>query len=289
MTADLLGRFLPVAGIGILSLALGCSDDGFTSKDSGPGGDASADRSVGHDFGDSGLKLKDQDTRDKAPLDQETPDQQVVDQLAPDQQAADQLTPDQLVIDQTVAVDLGAGLPVKLKTGGNTTTRGSATGGTAYNETCPSGQALMGFYGQIRSGSQYHGKMGARCGKVDLVSGPSVKITAGMTYALHGKYGSSTTWTRDCPSNQVIVGFRGRGGGLVDQLTFRCASLKVASGRAGYTVTMGATTDLAAIGGTGGSAFAQTDCPSGQVANTSRIRAGDGIDGFGLGCATPSF
>ncbi|NIR40685.1 MAG: hypothetical protein GWN79_23565, partial [Actinobacteria bacterium] len=49
-----------------------------------------------------------------------------------------------------------------------------------------------------------------------------------------------------------------------------------------------ATTDLPAAGGTGGSPFPQTDCPAGQVAGESRIRAGDSIDAFGLGCIAPA-
>src|SRR4051812_44017291 len=47
-------------------------------------------------------------------------------------------------------------------------------------------------------------------------------------------------------------------------------------------------TDLPSSGGDGGQAFPTTDCPAGDVALLSNIRAGSYIDAFGIGCSTPS-
>jgi hypothetical protein len=98
----------------------------------------------------------------------------------------------------------------------------------------------------------------------------------------------TSAWSQTCPSNQLIVGFGGRAGALIDQLVLRCAPLIVTADGGGFTVSTGATTDLAAVGGTGGNPFAQTDCAAGQIASTARLRAGDGIDAFGLACTTPT-
>ncbi len=59
--------------------------------------------------------------------------------------------------------------------------------------------------------------------------------------------------TRTCPQDQVIVGSSGRGGALVDAVTLTCAP--------------------------------QTNCPMGQVATQQRLRSGDGLDAFGVGCS----
>jgi hypothetical protein len=42
------------------------------------------------------------------------------------------------------------------------------------------------------------------------------------------------------------------------------------------------------VGGNGGNAFPQTDCGQGKVATATNLRAGDGIDRFGLVCRTPT-
>jgi hypothetical protein len=50
-------------------------------------------------------------------------------------------------------------------------------------------------------------------------------------------------------------------------------------------LTVGTATSLGAIGGTGGSAFAAVNCPTGEVATLARVRTGDNLDAFGLACA----
>jgi hypothetical protein len=54
------------------------------------------------------------------------------------------------------------------------------------------------------------------------------------------------------------------------------------------TVTVGAEhASSTTIGGTGGDPFGAVMCREGRVARVANIRAGDGADAFGLGCAVP--
>ena len=186
------------------------------------------------------------------------------------------------------AIDAAPAPPMIAFTGDNRTAQFGGSGGATYVDACPGGQALIGFTGSLTSATGYHGQLSSQCGAVTLVDNAgsySVRVTSGATLATRGIL-SGSAWARTCAADQVIVGFRGRSGNLVDQLTFRCAPL-IATFAGTWTITVGSTSDLEAIGGNGGNAFAQTDCPAGQVATIAPVRAGDGIDAFGLGCSTP--
>jgi subtilisin family serine protease len=165
---------------------------------------------------------------------------------------------------------------------------GSATGGLPYNDACPAGQALIGFSGALSAATTAgtHRQLTPRCGIVEVTgntASATVTVRAGLTLPTRGKAGPAS-WTRDCPTNQVVVGFAGRSGLLIDQLTFSCAPLAAKVGTAGTALTVGTATNLAAIGGTGGTAFTANKCPTNQVATVSRVRVGDNMDAFGLGC-----
>lgn len=165
----------------------------------------------------------------------------------------------------------------------DTAQQGNVAGGTAFNDACPAGQVVIGLAGSLTSASGYHAQMNAVCGTASLVgSGASLSITiaAGTSLPSRGMVGTAS-WSRSCPADHMIVGFVGRSGALIDQLTFSCAPLTVT----GATVTVGVVVTLAAVGGGGGSAFPQTSCPTNTVATVARIRAGDSIDAFGLGCS----
>jgi len=171
-------------------------------------------------------------------------------------------------------------------TGSDITTQvGNPAGGTASNDACPAGQALTGFAGSLSAAttSGVNRQLTGHCGIVQI-TGTTVTVKAGASLPTRGKAGT-TSWTRDCPANQVIVGFSGRSGSLVDQLALRCAPLAVAAAITGSALTVGTATTLAAIGGTGGSAFTAVNCPSGEVATMARVRTGDNLDAFGLACS----
>jgi hypothetical protein len=173
-----------------------------------------------------------------------------------------------------------------LGAGNNTSQWGNTGGGSAFNDSCPANQALIGFSGTLRP--PYHGAIAAQCGTVSPANSGVLPVSAGTSFSGHGCGAGcfGEAWVRSCPANHVIVGFRGRGGLLIDQLTLRCAPIVASEG--GWVLAVGGTTDLAPVGGNGGSSFPQTDCPAGQVATVSRVRAGDGVDAFGLACKAPS-
>jgi hypothetical protein len=170
----------------------------------------------------------------------------------------------------------------------NTAQRGSVAGGVAYDDACPAGQVVIGFSGFLTGPNGYHGRIQALCGVATLSAGPPYAITVsnGATLPLRGLMGA-TQWSSMCPTDQMVVGFNGRSGALIDQLGFRCAPILVGGSPQAPTLSIGSITDLPAAGGIGGMAFPTTDCPVGQVATVARIRAGDGIDAFGLACSTP--
>jgi hypothetical protein len=176
--------------------------------------------------------------------------------------------------------------PTIVFTGSNPTTQvGNVNGGSPFDDACPAGQALIGFYGNLTSETGHHGQLGGRCGAVSPVdNGGSygVTVTPSAVLDLHGVLGTFN-WTRTCPADQVIVGFGGRSGQLIDQLIFRCAPISVTPELA---VTIGTITELAAAGGSGGNPFTTVDCTAGQVGTMARIRAGDSIDAFGIACSS---
>lgn len=90
----------------------------------------------------------------------------------------------------------------------------------------------------------------------------------------------------NCPDGQVLTGFSGDSGVLIDALTLRCTELEVAFD-GDYELVFGGSTDSDAItGGGGGGPFPQTDCPAGQLASGADIRAGDAVDAIGFRCST---
>ncbi len=174
---------------------------------------------------------------------------------------------------------------VVLGPGDNTTQQGGVNLGVAFNDACPMGQALVGFSGVLKT--NVHAALKGMCGLPNLnVQGAGfvVKVGAGTALTQRGGTGD-TPWTRSCPADQVLVGFSGRAGTTIDQLVLTCAPLLVSEAVDGrFSVAPGAATPLMAIGGAGGAAFVQTDCPIGQVGAAQRLRAGTLINAFGYGC-----
>jgi hypothetical protein len=162
---------------------------------------------------------------------------------------------------------------------------GNATGGTSYQDTCPAGQALVGFIGNLSlaTTAAVHRQIGGVCGTIQ-VTGTTVTVKAGSLLPVRGKMGKSA-WSRMCPANQVVVAFSGRGGLLVDQLAFSCAPMVASAATVGAPLTVGTAQALAAVGGTGGTAFATVKCPAGEMANASLVRTGDNLDAFALLCS----
>ncbi|MCU0663407.1 MAG: hypothetical protein MUC50_13905 [Myxococcota bacterium] len=167
------------------------------------------------------------------------------------------------------------------------------SGGTRYWDECPDEQVLVGFQGWLYSGSSgstVHGTLGAICGKpsVSLVDGKcAVQVSAGAILPMHGSVGE-TKWTRMCPENEIIMGFRAWTGLDIDLIIFRCAPLLITPDENGYEITRGPYTDLSEVGGGATTPSDQTDCPDGQIATIAELYAAGYFRAIGLGCQTPS-
>lgn len=169
-----------------------------------------------------------------------------------------------------------------------TAQHGYPTGGTAYPDACPDGEAVSGYRGTFHA-SGYLGQIQAICGTLTLstLGAPAVAVGAGTTFPMRGRPGEGP-WTAVCPARHVVIGFGGRSGGLIDQLIIRCAPIAISAPADAYVIALGTPVDLDPVGTEGGSAFDQTDCPAGSMAVVSNIRASDGVVAFGLGCSEPA-
>jgi hypothetical protein len=169
----------------------------------------------------------------------------------------------------------------------NTPEYSASSTATQFDDACPAHQALIGYDGYRDDGNGLVGQVIPLCGTVTVSAGGSgliVHTTAGATLPARGGT-TNTACPRHCAQDQVVVGFTGRTGTLVDQLIITCAPLTI-DGNSNFVV--GATTNLPACGGNGGSATPQTNCPSGLVATVSRTRISGFVEAFGLGCSKPT-
>ena len=190
--------------------------------------------------------------------------------------------------------NLGGGGPapvtVQLTAGADTIMRGNLTGGSLSRDVCPEDQMLIGLSGSSPVMGWIH-HLEAICGIPSVVGAGGnrfrLNFAAGSTLEMRGRV-ADPTFERTCPDDRVLVGFRGRSGLLVDRLTLQCARvIYMQDGGGGWMHQIEDVLDLDPAGGTGGSEFDQTNCPAGQVARGANIRHGDGIDAFGMICATP--
>lgn len=158
----------------------------------------------------------------------------------------------------------------------NSTVRQGGTGGVPYNLSCGEGRVLVG----VNAAAGF---------SVDRIQGVCSAITAtgSWTGALTttGTVGGPSGFgaNRACPSGFAISGFSGREGNVIDRLVLECTRL----GSNGTFNTTVPRVNLAAIGGTGGTAFGVSRCT--QPARAIVGRSGLLIDSFELACegATP--
>ena len=178
-----------------------------------------------------------------------------------------------------------AGSSIMLIAGSATPRRGTTAGGSGQvMATCPADQVVIGFEGFQGRNQMYPWlqSAGGVCGAVS-VNGLAVTITEAGKLAVVGST-NGAAWTRRCPQNQVVIGFDGNSGDWMGVIKFRCAPLLVSGSG---TITTGAVTTLAMVGGAADNTFPTTDCASGQVARGQDIAAGTWLAAFGLLCATP--
>jgi hypothetical protein len=176
---------------------------------------------------------------------------------------------------------------------GPSTVRVGGEGGNAYTDTCPAGQVVIGYRGDVLAPDSglivVVGRIQTLCGAIvlDETASDPVSITPGFALPERGTY-PGLSWSESCAANDVVVGFSGRSGQYVDQLAFQCGHWILSYPDGGPVLTMNATTSLPAVGGDGGSPFPLAACPTGQMAIGSALRAGFWLDAFSLQCGTPS-
>ncbi len=150
---------------------------------------------------------------------------------------------------------------------------------TVFEDACPSGSVVIGF--DTATDSQFVAQLQTMCGVPQVApDGTTVLLTPSASLSLRG----SITGPRApslCPEDQAVVGFSGRSDALLDQLSIRCAPLRLA----GTTVTVGTPSNLEPVGGNGGDGFPRTDCGTGMIAVGTNIAVRNWISGFGLVCA----
>lgn len=167
---------------------------------------------------------------------------------------------------------------------------GNVSGGTAASDTCPAGSALVGI--NVRTNS-YLRQIQGICAPLTIVENTSATpytytIGSGTetTLTVRGPNSGGSS-TAKCPAGSFVVRVAARSGALVDQLTLGCAPLTISGSPGSFTLSRGTITDLAAVGGSGGSAQAASTCTGTQVVNKLNVRTGDGLDYVQLACATP--
>jgi hypothetical protein len=150
---------------------------------------------------------------------------------------------------------------------------------TTFEDACPSGSIVIGL--DTATDSQFVAQLQPRCG-VPRVSrdGETVLLTPSATLFVRGGIPGAPA-SAFCPRDQAVVGFDGRSYALLDQLSVRCAPLRVTE----KTLSIGTPTNLEPVGGPGGLPFARTDCGEGMVAVGTNIAVRHWISAFGLVCA----
>jgi hypothetical protein len=153
---------------------------------------------------------------------------------------------------------------------------------TNLQDGCAPGAVVIG----VNAGSDDGGgldvvaQLQTKCGAPSVGTDGKITIAPSATLPLRGGI-SSPLHALDCPANDVLMGFDGHAGALLDQLSVRCAPLLLA----GKAVTIGTPTDIGPEGGAGGTPFPRTDCPAGMVAVGTNTALRNWVSGFGLICA----
>ncbi|HTA19740.1 MAG TPA: hypothetical protein VK989_10635, partial [Polyangia bacterium] len=150
---------------------------------------------------------------------------------------------------------------------------------TVFEDACPSGSVVIGF--ETATDNQIVAQLQTMCGVPHVApDGTTVLLTPSVSLSLRGGITGPRAPSL-CLKDQAVVGFSGRSGALLDQLSVRCAPLTLA----GTRVTVGTPSNLEPVGGEGGDGFPRTDCDTGMIAVGTNIAVRNWISGFGLVCA----
>ena len=145
-------------------------------------------------------------------------------------------------------------------------------GGAPFQLSCNADETLVGIFGN--ADTTRVNRVGLQCVQVDQggrwIGNPVNRGATGGT--------TGTAYTKTCPRDFAISGYRGRSGTFVDQLDFQCRALTPAgkvSGTAQY---------LGQIGGGGGTVQGPFNCSTSNPVYMLTGRSGAAIDAFGMQC-----
>jgi hypothetical protein len=172
-------------------------------------------------------------------------------------------------------------------------TQSPTTGGSSFNQRCATDEVLIGYRGTVDSPDamiNYLRTFQAVCATLSITGTTTfaVNTTQAESLMTRGTQTGSISQTAMCPPNQVVVGFVGRSGNLIDSLVFSCAPLVISGSSPNFTLSIGPTTDTSAIGGPGGTPFAPLACPADTIAVGHAGRSNQDVQAFGIICAHPT-
>jgi YVTN family beta-propeller protein len=146
------------------------------------------------------------------------------------------------------------------------------TGGTPFTLACNANEVLAGIYGT--SAGTYVNQAGLQCVQIDQngrwIGTP---VNRGITGVASG-----VSYTKTCPANYAISGYKGRSSQYVDQLDFECRALTSQGKITGIGQFLGA------VGGSGGTAQGPYNCGTNNPAYALTGRSGSWLDNFGMQC-----
>ncbi len=145
-------------------------------------------------------------------------------------------------------------------------------GGSAFQLACAADEVLVGVHGRYAT---YVNQIGAQCVQMDQlgrwIGSPNNGPVTGSTT-------TGTAFSKTCPQDFAMSGFRGRSGDYVNQIEIECRALTPAGGVSGAGQFLGAT------GGTGGSFQALQRCGTENPVYALYGRSGGWLDNFGVQC-----
>jgi hypothetical protein len=150
-------------------------------------------------------------------------------------------------------------------------------GGTPFTLACTNNEVVAGVYGT--SAGTYVNQAGIQCVRVDQtghwVGTPINRGIAGVA--------SGSAYTKTCPVNFAVSGFRGRASQYVDQLDFSCRPLTDQGKLTGVGLFLGP------IGGSAGTAQGPFSCGTNNPVYALYGRSSSWLDNLGVQCRAPDF
>jgi hypothetical protein len=163
------------------------------------------------------------------------------------------------------------------------------SGGTEFSDLCAGGQVLIGVQGSTADPADVVRSVQGICGALSVVESPTpgkyeVKITQSSLLPERGPT-DSLKQTAMCPADQLLIGFNGRAGGLIDALEFRCASLDIVGASPDFVLVLRTEGDAGLLGGPGGAGFSYAECSSERIAVGQSTRMAEAATAYGFHCA----